>query len=92
MWLSGMPAYTQVRVGQDHNYAVCIRYFGQGNHHIYGHIRCCSVYTVIYGVAVFIRCCSVYTHIRCCSVYTVIYGVAVFIRMYSVAVFIHGFG
>jgi len=33
------------RVGQNHIYTVCIRYFWQGNHHIYGHIRC--IYTVL---------------------------------------------
>jgi hypothetical protein len=33
------------RVGQNHIYTVYIRYFGQGNHQIYGHIRC--VYTVL---------------------------------------------
>jgi hypothetical protein len=27
------------RVGQNHIYMVYIRYFGQGNHQIYGHIR-----------------------------------------------------
>jgi len=33
------------RVGQDHRYTVCIRYFWQGNHHIYGvYIR---IYTVL---------------------------------------------
>jgi len=33
------------RVGQNHIYTVCIRYFWQGNHEIYGHIRC--IYTVL---------------------------------------------
>ena len=33
------------RVGQNHTYTVCIRYIWQGNHHIYGHIRC--IYTVL---------------------------------------------
>ena len=33
------------RVGQNHIYTVYIRYFGQGNHQIYGHIRC--IYTVL---------------------------------------------
>jgi len=33
------------RVGQNHIHTVCIRYFWQGNHHIYGHIRC--IYTVL---------------------------------------------
>jgi len=34
-----------VRVGQNHVYTVCIRYLWQGNHQIYGHIRC--MYTVL---------------------------------------------
>jgi len=33
------------RVGQNHIYTVYIRYFWQGNHQIYGHIRC--VHTVL---------------------------------------------
>jgi hypothetical protein len=33
------------RVGQNHIYTVFIRYFWQGNHQIYGHIRC--IYTVL---------------------------------------------
>ena len=33
------------RVGQNNIYTVCIRYFWQGNHHIYGHIR--YIYTVL---------------------------------------------
>jgi len=33
------------RVGHNHIFTVCIRYFLQGNHHIYGHIRC--VYMVL---------------------------------------------
>jgi len=33
------------RVGQNHIYTVYIRYFWQGNHEIYGHIRC--IYTVL---------------------------------------------
>jgi hypothetical protein len=33
------------RVGQNHIYTVYIRYFWQGNHQIYGHIRC--IYTVL---------------------------------------------
>jgi hypothetical protein len=36
---------TITRVGQNHIYTVCIRYFWQGNHQIYGHIRC--LYTVL---------------------------------------------
>jgi len=34
-----------IRVGQNHIYTVYIRYFWQGNHQIYGHIRC--IYTVL---------------------------------------------
>ena len=33
------------RVGQNHIYTVYIRYFWQGNHQIYGHIRC--IYTIL---------------------------------------------
>jgi hypothetical protein len=33
------------RVGQNHLYTVYIRYFWQGKHQIYGHIRC--IYTVL---------------------------------------------
>jgi hypothetical protein len=33
------------RVGQNHIYTVYIRYFWQGNHQIYGHLRC--IYTVL---------------------------------------------
>jgi hypothetical protein len=33
------------RVGQNHIYTVCIRYFWQGNHRIYGHTRC--IYTAL---------------------------------------------
>jgi hypothetical protein len=33
------------RVGQNHIYTVCIWYFWQGKHHIYGHIQC--IYTVL---------------------------------------------
>jgi hypothetical protein len=33
------------RVGQNHIYTVHVRYFWQGNHQIYGHIRC--IYTVL---------------------------------------------
>jgi len=34
-----------IRVGQNHIYTVYTRYFWQGNHQIYGHIRC--IYTVL---------------------------------------------
>jgi len=37
--------YSISRVGQNHIYTVYIRYFWQGNHCIYGHIRC--IYTVL---------------------------------------------
>ena len=33
------------RVGQNHIYTVYLRFFWQGNHQIYGHIRC--IYTVL---------------------------------------------
>jgi hypothetical protein len=33
------------RVGQDHIYTVYLRYFWQGSHQIYGHIR--RIYTVL---------------------------------------------
>jgi len=33
------------RAGQNHIYTVCIGIFWQGNHQIYGHIRC--IYTVL---------------------------------------------
>ena len=37
----GLWSFTVMsRVGQNHIYTVCIRYFWQGNHQIYGHIRC----------------------------------------------------
>jgi len=38
------------RVGQNHIYTVYIRYFWQGNHQIYGHIRC--IYTVLANLIV----------------------------------------
>jgi len=33
------------RFGQNHIYTLCIPYFWQGNHQIYGHLRC--IYTVL---------------------------------------------
>ena len=33
------------KVGQNHIYTVYVRYIWQGNHQIYGHIRC--IYTVL---------------------------------------------
>jgi hypothetical protein len=63
------------RVGQNHIYTVFIRYFWQGNHQIYGHIRC--IYTVlanpIYIYTVYIRCFWQGNHQIYCK-YTVIYG------------------
>jgi len=38
-------SWLNYRVGQNHIYTVYIRYFWQGNHQIYGHIRC--IYTVL---------------------------------------------
>ena len=34
------PRHLMSRVGQNHIYTVYIRYLWQGNHQIYGHIRC----------------------------------------------------
>jgi hypothetical protein len=39
------PACSACRVGQNHIYTMYVRYFWQGNHRIYGHIRC--IYTVL---------------------------------------------
>jgi hypothetical protein len=36
--------YAICRVGQNHIYTVYIRYFWQGNHQIYGHIRCIYIF------------------------------------------------
>ena len=44
-WTISERTICMCRVGQNHIYTVCIRYFWQGNHHIYGHIRC--IYTVL---------------------------------------------
>ena len=41
------------KVGQNHIYTVHIRYFWQGNHQIYGHIRC--IYTVLANPTHFAR-------------------------------------
>ena len=41
-WFTGAHV---CRVGQNHIYTVHVRYFWQGNHQIYGHIRC--IYTVL---------------------------------------------
>ena len=56
------------RVGQNHIYTVYIRYFWQGNHKIYGHIRC--IYTVLANprnvtlslcfISVFLCCFSIF--------------------------------
>ena len=46
-WQGHCGIYPRVvsRVGQNHKYTVHIRYFWQGNHQIYGHVRC--IYTVM---------------------------------------------
>jgi hypothetical protein len=43
--LSTQSSVHMCRVGQNHIYTVYIRYVWQGNHQIYGHIRC--IYTVL---------------------------------------------
>jgi len=40
------------RVGQIHIYTVYIRYRWQGNHQIYGHIRC--IYTVLANPVIYV--------------------------------------
>ena len=40
------------RVGQNHIYTVFIRYFWQGNHQIFGHIRC--IHTVLANPMLFV--------------------------------------
>jgi len=40
----GVPSHVH-RVGQNHIYTVCILFFWQGNHRIYGHIQC--TYTIL---------------------------------------------
>jgi hypothetical protein len=59
------------RVGQNHIYTVYVRYFWQGNHQKYGHIRC--IYTVLANpintVCIYGFFCSDLIK------YTVIYGV-----------------
>jgi hypothetical protein len=45
------------RVGQNHIYTVYIRYFWQGNHQIYGHIRC--IYTVLANTTHVTSCLTV---------------------------------
>jgi len=42
---SGQSWLLKLMVGQNHKYTVCVRYFWQENHQIYGHIRC--IYTVL---------------------------------------------
>jgi hypothetical protein len=42
------------RVGQNHIYTVYIRYFWQGNHQIYGHIRC--IYLVLVNPMYIVYC------------------------------------
>jgi hypothetical protein len=41
-WLALHPMH---QIGNRHKYTVYVRYFWQGNHQIYGHIRC--IYTVL---------------------------------------------
>jgi hypothetical protein len=50
--------YRIYKVGQNHIYTVYIRYFWQGNHKIYGHIRC--IYTVLANPTHILRyrCCA----------------------------------
>jgi len=43
------------RAGQNHIYMVCIRYFWQGHHLIYGHIRC--IYTVLANLHIYVFIC-----------------------------------
>jgi hypothetical protein len=43
--ITGWVLWEMDRVGQNHVYTVFIRYVWQGNHQIYGHIRC--IYTVL---------------------------------------------
>jgi len=43
--MCGITAKHISRVGQNHLYTVYIRYFWQGNHQLYGHIRC--IHTVL---------------------------------------------
>ena len=43
--LQSIALNNMCRVGQNHIYTVYIRYVWQGNHQIYGHIRC--IYTVL---------------------------------------------
>jgi len=44
-WVVLNTLFKMSRVGQNHIYAVYIRYFWQGNHQIYGHIQC--IHTVL---------------------------------------------
>jgi len=48
------------RVGQNHIYTVHIRYFWQGNHQIYGHIRC--IYTVLANPNYITKHSTAYSH------------------------------
>jgi hypothetical protein len=48
------------RVGQNHMYTVYIRYYWQGNHQIYGNIRC--IYTVLANPSYTIDLCLAGQH------------------------------
>jgi len=52
VWLD---LYVFFRVGQNHIYTVYVRYFWQGKHQIYGHIRC--IYTVLANSSLFSQAC-----------------------------------
>ena len=51
-WWSNACLLSFFRVGQNHIFLVCIRYFWQGNRWIYGHIRC--IYTVLANPILFV--------------------------------------
>jgi len=56
-----IPGSCTYRVGQDHIYTVYIRCFWQGNHRIYGHIRC--IYTIfLAGKSPYIKPYTVYIY------------------------------
>ena len=50
----GMADMLACRVGQTHAYTVFVRYFWQGNHQIYVHIRC--IYTVLANPMCLLEC------------------------------------
>jgi len=45
-WSCSRPVWRTAKLGQNHIYTVCIRYFWRGNHHIHHHIRC--IYTQLW--------------------------------------------